>query len=418
MAWRPLATLASLLARNLSRANEDAMRLKLSLAVMPLDGDPRGLYRRWIVSVFSGLAGIFAAEEDYSDDARYDVYVGGEADPSGRTLRVTAFPRGLPDATATAYLPKIDGDSFYTMLRAFVLSMAPASNPSKEQALATLLPRAAAEAETVVKAEHTQLSAQETARNLMALAKAEAVAAGYGGGPAQLEKSAEYYTKALNACPELAAEIYLPLGLVYQGLGEKKSSPRLLEMAVTSLDSALSGIDARARAEDRAAVHYRMGRIYGKLGLLEGLKEDFDDACKHYNEALRFYGRDSHPAAWAEIMHAMALAHQMRSEITGDEDSLSVAADYARQALAVRNPDSGLPQFAQTAALMGNIVYGIAKRRADLKLLDQAEKAYLDALDAYRKEGKARQVASITANMRQLAQTRGELERRKLLELL
>ena len=84
----------------------------------------------------------------------------------------------------------------------------------------------------------------------------------------------------------------------------------------------------------------------------------------------------------------------------------------------MRTPKDHPLMFAQTAALMGNLIYSLAKRRKDLGLLDQAERAYLDALDIYQREGEFRQSSAVTANIRQLAESRSELEQQKLKEML
>ncbi|GHU01569.1 hypothetical protein FACS1894186_4550 [Alphaproteobacteria bacterium] len=416
------ATLTGLFARNAALADTAAMRRAVSIAVLPLAGDAGGTYRRWVGQVFAGLAGVMARAPDTTEGPPFDVYVGGELGADGRTLKITAYARGVPDSAASVHLPRADGDAFYTVLRMFVLSLAAAQTEGKEQILASLLPKAAREAEPVAAAPHTQLSPAERADNLLALAKGLAVAAAYSGKTEGLEKAVACYSKVLADQPSLAARVYMPLGLLYQSLGERKSDAHLLELAVTSLNSALGARDREEAPEEWAAVNYRMGQIYVRLGLMEGSPEDFDDALRHYRAALRYYTQGAFPMAWAQVAHDQALAYHLAWQVQRDagegEVVLGAAADLARQAMRLRTRAEHPLLFAASAALLGNIVLAMAQSRSDARLLEQAEQAYLDALDIYRKNGKSQPASTIAANLRRLSEIRADFDRERMKALL
>ncbi|MCL2673457.1 MAG: cyclic nucleotide-binding domain-containing protein [Alphaproteobacteria bacterium] len=411
---RAMANLSVLFSQKQPMLDPEKSAFAVSLAVLPFDNDNQEIYRGWVVNVFENLPKIIVHKQPDTGNDNYDVFIKGEVDNMAQKIKITAFARGNPSSAASIYIPKIEGDIFYTLLRAFALSIIIPSNTEKERILLSIVPKAAAEAAQAAETNGGHLNEAETGQNLMVFAKALAVSAAYCHDPKFLEQSISAYTKAMNMAPVLQKDIYLPLGLVYQALGEKRSNPKLLERAITAFDSARTYMPKSMRNQAYASLQYRIGQVYMKLGLIEGMKEDFDDAAKHFKEALQYYTKTVSPMGWAEVMVALGTTFQLYCEVTKTGESLTEAANYIKQALTVYTREKTPLQFAHAVTVLGNIIIAIAKHRQSPAILDQAQRAYTDALQVYRRQNKAKQAASITANMKILGQTRAILEKQEL----
>ena len=221
-----------------------------------------------------------------------------------------------------------------------------------------------------------------------------------GNRAANLQRSIEYYTKALGfftaeAAPRDYAAVQNNLGNAYARLptGDRAAN---LERAIACYTQTLRFYTAEAAPLDYAAVQESLGTAYRRLPVGDRAA-NFERAIDCYTQALRFRTAEAAPADYAATQNNLGIAY--RRLPTGDQAAnLERAIDCFTQALRFRTAKAAPGDYAMTQQNLGNAYADLptGDRAANL---ERAIDCYTQALRFYTAQAAPADYAAAQENL-------------------
>jgi len=232
-------------------------------------------------------------------------------------------------------------------------------------------------------------TAPRSERRALLLAGARALAehgTRYGDEKALVE-AAQIYAEAGGLVSEETdpigwAEANLELGILLLTLGDLERRPERLLAAALHFRPAVAVFSRHHRAEEWAIAQLGLGRALMRQGEVQGDVVTLRDAAFSYRAALGVLTRASHPGEWAEAQLSLGRILVRIGEESGDVDAFTEAVPALKAALSDAEVAAAAGDIATARATLGRAYVGLAAGQRDDAMLQEAISLFESALAA------------------------------------
>ncbi|MBS1811081.1 MAG: hypothetical protein JST84_23160 [Acidobacteria bacterium] len=270
------------------------------------------------------------------------------------------------------------------------------SSPEKYQQLRNELPAEILPLLDLVAYTLNYISAPPVAANLDGelLAFVQMTAASHCIENGEAEKALEILQEAINAArnvsPMLTAQLMGSLAeLQHQLYGANPPVIQLYRQALQLLS--LSDLQPA-----RASIALNLGIAYQEMS--QGQRGALLEAARCYQEALKFFGRESHPEQYALAQNNLALSYlSVPMTEASDQLRLAIAVQALREVLKVYTQESHPEQWASVQLNLANALQYLPTSHPE-ENLSEAVKIYEELLPIRKASGDALGLARLLAN--------------------